>query len=56
MIWKVENHEGTKIWYSSDVIEKIIEKCKKEKFDIYLAGEILKIIEDERSESGNCMV
>ena len=28
MIWKVENHKGTKIWYSSDVIEKIKERLK----------------------------
>ena len=55
MIWKVENYEGTKIWYSSDVIEKIKERLKGECSKTAL--DVMQIIkESERSESGNCMV
>ena len=55
MIWKVENYQGTRIWYSSDVIKKIKERLKDEHSST--AFDVMQIIkESEKSETGNCMV
>lgn len=53
--WVLENFEGVKVWYSSDVINKIVSECEKQMCDKddcepdceCLAKIILDIIEGE---------
>jgi len=45
MKWVLENHEGTKVYYSADVIEKIKDLCEKRPFQT--VEKILQVIENE---------
>ena len=45
MKWVFENHEGIKVYYSADVIERIKELCKRRPYQTI--EKILQIIEDE---------
>lgn len=49
MIWKVENHEGEKVWYSQDIIKMIIEYAEKYLPNEYVY-EIKQIIKGEDIE------
>lgn len=52
MIWRLENHEGEKVWYSEDLILKIKELCKQHISGkkIVMAQEIIDLIENEAKD------
>ena len=69
MIWRLKNHEGEKVWYSKDVIDRILQICKDTGFLTYqvregvmarkenwLAAKIITIIENEDRNGLSAMV